>query len=232
MIAERRGEVVGCLHVLATTDFFGLRHAHVSVLATTAAAEGTGVARALMAHAEAWTAKRGLPLLTLNVFDRNARARRFYEQSGFEVEMVKYREENGLEIKSQDPTPKLQPRPTSKSQGRPGATSESQAEALGIGTWEWLGFGAWSLGFKEVPASSAPRAGSRSTPARRRCPCTQVLDAHPAGPEPAGGQVAEAVEEGDAVRELRRGLAAARRSRRAPASARRACRSGTSCRTG
>ena len=45
MIAERRGEVVGCLHVLATTDFFGLRHAHVSVLATTAAAEGTGVAR-------------------------------------------------------------------------------------------------------------------------------------------------------------------------------------------
>ena len=90
MIAERRGEVVGCLHVLATTDFFGLRHAHVSVLATTAAAEGTGVARALMAHAEAWTVKRGLPLLTLNVFDRNARARRFYEQSGFEMEMVKY----------------------------------------------------------------------------------------------------------------------------------------------
>jgi ribosomal protein S18 acetylase RimI-like enzyme len=90
MIAERGGEVVGCLHVLATTDFFGLRHAHVSVLATTAAAEGTGVARALMAHAETWTVKRGLPLLTLNVFDRNARARRFYEQSGFEVEMVKY----------------------------------------------------------------------------------------------------------------------------------------------
>ena len=95
MIAERRGEVVGCLHVLATTDFFGLRHAHVSVLATTAAAEGTGVARALMAHAEAWTVKRGLPLLTLNVFDRNARARRFYEQSGFEVEMVKYAKRMG-----------------------------------------------------------------------------------------------------------------------------------------
>jgi ribosomal protein S18 acetylase RimI-like enzyme len=90
VIAERRGEAVGCLHVLATTDFFGLRHAHVSVLATAAAAEGTGVARALMAHAETWTVKRGLPLLTLNVFDRNARARRFYEQSGFEIEMVKY----------------------------------------------------------------------------------------------------------------------------------------------
>jgi len=95
VIAERRGQVVGCLHVLATTDFFGLRHAHVSVLATTAAAEGTGVARALMAHAEAWTVKRGLPLLTLNVFDRNARARRFYEQSGFEMEMVKYAKRMG-----------------------------------------------------------------------------------------------------------------------------------------
>ena len=95
LIAEHRGEVVGCLHVLATTDFFGLRHGHVSVLATTAAAEGTGVARALMAHAETWTVKRGLPLLTLNVFDRNARARRFYEQSGFEVEMVKYAKRMG-----------------------------------------------------------------------------------------------------------------------------------------
>jgi ribosomal protein S18 acetylase RimI-like enzyme len=90
VIAERASQVVGCLHVLATTDFFGLRHAHVSVLATSGAAEGTGVARALMAYAEEWTAKRGLPLLTLNVFDRNARARRFYEESGFEVEMVKY----------------------------------------------------------------------------------------------------------------------------------------------
>ena len=95
VLAERSREVVGCLHVLVTTDFFGLRHAHVSVLATTAAAEGTGVGRALMAYAEAWTAKRGLPLLTLNVFDRNARARRFYEQSGFEVEMVKYAKRMG-----------------------------------------------------------------------------------------------------------------------------------------
>jgi ribosomal protein S18 acetylase RimI-like enzyme len=90
LIAERGLAVVGCLHILATTDFFGLRHAHVSVLATTAAAEGTGVGQALIEYAEEWTARRGLPLLTLNVFDRNARARRFYEQSGFEVEMLKY----------------------------------------------------------------------------------------------------------------------------------------------
>jgi GNAT superfamily N-acetyltransferase len=71
-------------------DFFGLRHGHVSVLATTAAAEGTGVARELMRHAEEWTRARGLELLTLNMFAANARARAFYERAGFEQEMVKY----------------------------------------------------------------------------------------------------------------------------------------------
>jgi GNAT superfamily N-acetyltransferase len=90
LIAERDGEVVGCLHVLAVTDFFGLRHGHVSVIATTESAEGSGVARRLIERAEQWTAERGLPLLTLNMFAGNARARRFYEIAGFEVEMVKY----------------------------------------------------------------------------------------------------------------------------------------------
>ena len=104
LIAERGGEVVGCLHVLAVTDFFGLRHGHVSVIATTEAAEGSGVARSLMEHAEQWTAERGLPLLTLNMFAGNARARRFYEIAGFEVEMVKY----AKRVNSQLPTTKDQ----------------------------------------------------------------------------------------------------------------------------
>ena len=90
LIAERDGDVVGCLHLLAVTDFFGLRHGHVSVIATTESAEGSGVARRLIEHAEQWTAERGLPLLTLNMFAGNGRARRFYEIAGFEVEMVKY----------------------------------------------------------------------------------------------------------------------------------------------
>ena len=90
LLAERDGEVVGCLHVLAVTDFFGLRHGHVSVIATTESAEGSGVARRLIERAEQWTAERGLPLLTLNVFGGNGRARRFYEVAGFQVEMVKY----------------------------------------------------------------------------------------------------------------------------------------------
>jgi GNAT superfamily N-acetyltransferase len=99
-VAERAGTVVGCLHLVVTTDFFGLRHGHVSVLATTAAAEGTGVARELMRHAEEWTRARGLELLTLNMFARNERARRFYERAGFEPEMVKY----SKEVNSQFPT--------------------------------------------------------------------------------------------------------------------------------
>jgi ribosomal protein S18 acetylase RimI-like enzyme len=89
-LAERNGAAVGCLHVLATTDFFGRRHAHVSVLATSETAEGSGVGRALMAYAETWSRQRGLTLLTLNVFSANRRAIRFYERGGFAPEIVKY----------------------------------------------------------------------------------------------------------------------------------------------
>jgi ribosomal protein S18 acetylase RimI-like enzyme len=90
VIAERSGVPAGCLHILVMKDFFGVRHGHVSVLSTTAEAEGTGVARALMAFAEQWTTARGLSLMTLNVFAGNDRARRFYDRMGFEVEMMKY----------------------------------------------------------------------------------------------------------------------------------------------
>lgn len=89
-LAERDGTAAGCLHILATTDFFGLRHAHISVIATSAEAEGSGVGRALMAHAEDWARSRRLPLLTLNVFATNTRARRFYEHAGMRAEFLKY----------------------------------------------------------------------------------------------------------------------------------------------
>jgi len=89
-IAERAGTPVGCLHVLDLTDFFGTRHAHISVIATTEEAEGSGVGRALLAHAEAWARRHGHTLLTLNVFAANGRARRFYERAGMSAEMLKY----------------------------------------------------------------------------------------------------------------------------------------------
>jgi ribosomal protein S18 acetylase RimI-like enzyme len=90
LIAERDGKPVGCLHLLAMADFFGTRHAHISVIATAAEAEGSGVGRVLMAHAEAWARQRRLTLLTLNVFASNSRARRLYERSGFTPEFLKY----------------------------------------------------------------------------------------------------------------------------------------------
>lgn len=89
-IAERGGTIAGCLHMVETIDFFGLKHGHISVIAVTPAAEGSGVGRALMEHAEAWTTRRGCSLLTLNVFAANGRARRFYERAGYAPEIVKY----------------------------------------------------------------------------------------------------------------------------------------------
>jgi ribosomal protein S18 acetylase RimI-like enzyme len=89
-IAERDGETAGCLHMLVARDFFGRRHAHISVIAVSEAAEGTGTGRALMDHAEGWARDRDLPIITLNVFAGNARARRLYERAGFEVELLKY----------------------------------------------------------------------------------------------------------------------------------------------
>jgi GNAT superfamily N-acetyltransferase len=90
VIAERDGVPVGCLHVLADTDFFGRRHAHISVIATTEAAEGSGVGRVLLEYTEAWARTRNLALITLNVFAENARAIRFYDRAGYAPEFLKY----------------------------------------------------------------------------------------------------------------------------------------------
>lgn len=89
-VAERDGRVAGCLHLLVAQDFFGRHHAHLSVIATSAEAEGTGVGRALMGFADDWARARGLPFITLNVFAANVRARRLYERAGYSVELLKY----------------------------------------------------------------------------------------------------------------------------------------------
>jgi len=89
-IAERDAAVAGCLHLVVASDFFGRRHAHVSVIATSQAAEGTGVGRALMEFADEWARGRQLPFITLNVFAANTRARRLYEKSGYGVELLNY----------------------------------------------------------------------------------------------------------------------------------------------
>jgi GNAT superfamily N-acetyltransferase len=59
---------------------------YVSLLATTAGAEGTGVAARLMSAAEDWARGRGYRLPSLDVFADNKRAVEFYERRGFRSE--------------------------------------------------------------------------------------------------------------------------------------------------
>jgi GNAT superfamily N-acetyltransferase len=62
---------------------------YVSILAVEAAAEGMGIARALMARAEEWARRQGYRLLTLDAFADNERAQKFYRRGGFQAEMVR-----------------------------------------------------------------------------------------------------------------------------------------------
>lgn len=90
-VAELDGQPAGCLLMWTLEDYFSARrHAHVSVLAVTKAAEGHGVGAALMAHAEQWARARGHDCITLSVFDNNRRAQKLYERCGYEVEIRRY----------------------------------------------------------------------------------------------------------------------------------------------
>ncbi len=90
-VAEDDGELLGFVHVQAERDYFsGLTNGYVADIAVGADQEGRGVGRALMAVAEEWTREQGFSRLTLFAFASNERARRFYEQLGFEPSFVKY----------------------------------------------------------------------------------------------------------------------------------------------
>jgi GNAT superfamily N-acetyltransferase len=104
LVAERpAGIPAGYVFVSTRRDYFtGRRHAHVEVLAVTEAAEGRGVARALMTAAEDWARARGDDSITLNVFDRNTTARGLYDRLGYQPETVHYRK--GLGPRSTPPS--------------------------------------------------------------------------------------------------------------------------------
>jgi ribosomal protein S18 acetylase RimI-like enzyme len=87
-IAELDGAPAGCLLMWTLEDYFSQQwHAHVSVIAVTRAAEGHGVGRALMEHAERWARQRGHQSITLSVFEGNRRAQALYERVGYATEM-------------------------------------------------------------------------------------------------------------------------------------------------
>lgn len=85
------GAPLGFAYLETQTDYFtGRAHTHVAVLAVAEHAQDRGVARALLAAAEAWARRRGDPFITLNVFARNDRARAVYERLGYESETLRY----------------------------------------------------------------------------------------------------------------------------------------------
>jgi ribosomal protein S18 acetylase RimI-like enzyme len=82
---------LGFVHIETAVDFFTHeRHGHISTIVVAPDAEKRGVGAALLEAAEAWCRERRYRLLTLNVFERNAAARRLYERAGFTVDVLKY----------------------------------------------------------------------------------------------------------------------------------------------
>jgi GNAT superfamily N-acetyltransferase len=82
---------LGFAFVETVTDYFtDDRHGHLGIIAVAAEAEGRGVGAALMEACEAWARDRGSRRFTLNVFDRNTRARSLYERRGYVPETVRY----------------------------------------------------------------------------------------------------------------------------------------------
>jgi len=88
--AGASGELLGFVHLHGARDFFtGEPHGHVSDIVVAPEAEGRGVGQALMAAAEDWARALGFRLLSLHVFDGNARARAFYARLGYRPDIVK-----------------------------------------------------------------------------------------------------------------------------------------------
>lgn len=99
------GNADGCLVqvALAGEDILGftltslrpepLSHApaaHLEALAVAKAAEGQGIATALINACESNASKHGARFMTLHVFATNRRARALYEKCGYDGEMLRY----------------------------------------------------------------------------------------------------------------------------------------------
>ncbi len=88
-IAETAAERLGFAYVVAHEDFFTLeQHGHLSELAVVR--DGVGAAAPLMKAVQSYVVECGFRFMTLNVNERNARARRFYERLGFEAQLRQY----------------------------------------------------------------------------------------------------------------------------------------------
>ncbi len=91
VVQDRSGRRLGFVFLESLHDYFrGERHGHIGILAVAGEAEGQGAGRALLDAAETWARSLGYGFLTLNVFERNLRARRVYEGAGYAAETLRY----------------------------------------------------------------------------------------------------------------------------------------------
>ena len=88
-VAVQNEQVVGLVHAAERAHFTGQVDAYVGELVTATGLERRGIARALMAAAEAWAAARGLANLTLETGAANHGARAFYAALGYLEEDVR-----------------------------------------------------------------------------------------------------------------------------------------------
>jgi GNAT superfamily N-acetyltransferase len=93
-VADGPGGIDGVVCLTTQVDYFTHEPVpHIEVLAVNPAAQGRGVARALMDAAESWARTRGHARISLNVWVQNERARGLYEHLDYKPETIHYLKE-------------------------------------------------------------------------------------------------------------------------------------------
>ena len=82
------GTRLGFISLTVREDVTGIERGHVRDLGVIEDARKRGVGSALMRAGEAWARERGLPVLSLDVWATNERARAFYEALGYTPESL------------------------------------------------------------------------------------------------------------------------------------------------
>jgi GNAT superfamily N-acetyltransferase len=89
-VATIDDERVGLISVHPDVDYFtGHARAYVDVLVVAPEAEGLGVGRGLMNHAEGWARQHGCREVVLDVFANNVGAIAFYERCGYRPDHIR-----------------------------------------------------------------------------------------------------------------------------------------------
>lgn len=89
-VATSDGEPIGIVAIHPDADYFtGHPRAYVDVLVVAPEAEGRGMGRALLRHAEEWARRYGCREVVLDVFATNEDAIAFYERCGFRPDHIR-----------------------------------------------------------------------------------------------------------------------------------------------